>query len=208
MPWLMGSLAAAGLAITLSVQSPVVAQPEPVKVQPQPAQPNRIGRPGPGERFREGQPGQPGRPSAGAPEFRNLGQAMKVMNRGLKFTITNLEVADQRARLLETLSQMQRAAIFCKDATLDEIPAGKDKESVQAEYRRHGVRNAIMLLDLELQVLQGKIDDAKATIKKIEDYRDKSHEEFQVEDEGDEDGKAAEEDKKERDEEAKRDGGR
>ncbi len=202
MPWLMGSLAATGLAITLSVQTPVVAQPEPTKVQPQPTQPNRVGRPGPGERFREG---QPGRPNAGAPEFRNIGQAMKVMNRGLKFTITNLEVADQRARLLETLSQMQRAAIFCKDATLDEIPAGKDKESVQAEYRRHGVRNAIMLLDLELQILQGKLDDAKATIKKIEDYRDKSHEEFQVEDEHDE---AAEVDKKEREEEAKRDGGR
>jgi soluble cytochrome b562 len=216
--WFSSAAAIVGLACAVAMTTPVSAQPEPAKVQPKPTQPDRVGpRQLPGERIRpiEGQPGgqRPERdPRARGGEFRNIEHAMKVLNRGLKFTIANLENAEQRERLLETISQMQRASLFSKLEKLDHIPEGRDAADFQAEYRRHAIRNTIMLLDLELQILQGKMDDAKATIKKIEDYRDKSHAEFQVEEYKDEaltpEEKAAIEDEREREEEAKRDGGR
>ena len=164
----LGSLGAWASRVPESQPVPQRGELPPVPVQPEGAKPAT--RPAPGVGFGRGQ---------SQAEFRNLEHAMKAMDRGLEDVIENIDKPEHQERLLEVVSQMERAALFSKNAKFEGAKGDKAKET-QAEFRRHGIRNAIMMLELELQLVQGKVDDAKATIKKIEDYRDKSHEEFSV----------------------------
>lgn len=202
---IVASLSLAAATIAASYLAPAFAQPErntpgapavqPQPGRPEPARPEGI-RPAP----RPGQPGErgpgergpgrgPGGPGAGGAEFRNIDQAMKTLDRGFENLTKSIDSAADRDRVLMSLSQMERAAIFAKDQKIEHIPDGADPKKAQDEFRGMGIDLLIELAKIEKMVLAGDTAGAKAGLKNLETIRDAGHDKFmEKEDEKNEGG--------------------
>jgi hypothetical protein len=131
---------------------------------------------------REGAPrggrGQPGAPA-------NLEASMKAMNRSVKALKGLVSDPAKKDEALKTVSEAQRACAACKAAPLppkftEKAPDAEAKAKVEAEFRGDLRKNLRMLLDLEDAIVDGKADEAKAILAKIEELRDHAHEEMVV----------------------------
>ncbi len=213
---LMASLSLAALTIAASYLAPAIAQPErntpgAPSSQPQPARPEPLRpegvRPAPGQpRDRlPGPPGErgpgrgPGGPGGSGGEFRNIDQAMKTLDRGLETLTKSIDSGADRDRVLASLSQMERAAIFAKDQKPHHLPEGADPKQAEIEFRTMGVDLLIEIAKIEKMVLAGDTAGAKAGLKNLESLRDAGHDKFMEEEE---------EGKDEKDAAPRRDGGR
>lgn len=169
------SLLAASLAIGASA----------LALQPAGDQPGGGRQPGQGQPGGGGQPGRGGQPGGGG---RGQGQpgridgAMKQMNGAMKDLKENLSKADKKDDNLNSITQMQRAAVNAKNARPTNLK-GTDLPKAQEAFRRSMIQLMGMLLELETQVMDGKTDQAQATFKKIEAFEEKSHEQFVKEEE-------------------------
>ncbi len=123
------------------------------------------------------QPGGPGGPG-GRGEM-NLEGAMKGMGRALKGLEGGIGSASAKDDNLKMIGEMQRFAVAAKGM---QPPMKKVKAEEQAafveKFRKAQIELVRMLLDLETQVIDGKNDDAKATLAKVIKHRDASHDIF------------------------------
>lgn len=174
------------LAAVMMMAAPTLAQPAGDK----PAnQPTRDGQPQPGQPGGPGggRGGQPGGPGGGRGEGRGGGGSVKgsmgALRDGLKALKENIGAADKKDQNLAAITQMQRAAVNAKNAKPNNLK-GDDQAKAQDGFRRAQIQLLSMLIELETQVMDGKTDAAKATVKKIEDFEDKAHDQFVKEKEG------------------------
>ncbi len=193
---IVASLSLAAATIAASYLAPAFAQPErntpgAPAVQPQPGRPEparpegirpapRPGQPGergPGERGPGRGPGGPGGGGGGV-EFRNLEHAMKTLDRGFENLAKSIDAAADRDRVLMSLSQMERAAIFAKEQKPQHLPDGADPKKAQDEYRGMGIDLLIELAKVEKMLLAGDTAGAKAGLKNIGAIRDAGHDKF------------------------------
>ncbi|MGH7133313.1 MAG: cytochrome b562 [Phycisphaerales bacterium] len=167
------SLLAASLAIGTSA----------LALQPAGDQPAGGRQPGQGQPGGGGQPGRGGQPGGGRGQGQpgRIDQSMKQMNGALKELKDNISKADKKDDNLNAISQMQRAAVNAKNAKPTNLK-GTDLPKAQEAFRRAMIQMLGMMLELETQVMDGKTDQAQATLKKIEAFEEKSHEQFAKED--------------------------
>lgn len=152
----------------------------------QPRQPDGQGR-------RGGQPGQPGGP--GGPGGQQGGRAasvegsMRGLNRALREVKASVGDATKQEQTLMGVYGMQAACATAKRAKPEHLKG--DEAKMLGEFRRDMHAMTALLVELEGQVLDGKVDAAGATVKKIEAARDAAHEKFGVKDEDEEGDKPA-----------------
>ncbi len=130
---------------------------------------------------------QDARQSAGGaarPDPRNVEGAMKLINRSLRQL--NAQVGDtaKKEENLKLINDAQRGAVIAKGLEPEAAPKDDGRAKYLKEFRRHQIKLVRMLLDLEVSVMNDKADEAKEHMAKLAAYRDESHEEFEVEDEG------------------------
>lgn len=172
---LLALLAVAGAAIPAVSAQPGAGQPS--GQQPQ----------GPGGRRPGGAGGgQPGQQPGGPGRAANIEGSMRAMNRALRELKTTVADASKRDQSLMSVYAMQAACASAKRAKPEHVEG--DPAKVQEEFRRAAFQLGKVLIDLEEQVLDGKADDAKVTIAKIEALRDEQHKKFGVKDEEEEGG--------------------
>ena len=99
---------------------------------------------------------------------------------------------------LEAAQRLQMAAIGAKGGVgslrMSEEASkkyGADKAAFEAAYRRKMIETAKVAIDIELAILDGKADAAKALVAKLHDLEESGHEVFKGE-EGGERGEGAE----------------
>lgn len=150
----------------------------------QPGQPDGQGR-------RGGQPGQPGGP--GGPGGQQGGRAasvegsMRGLNRALREVKASVADATKQEQTLMGVYGMQAACANAKRAKPEHLKG--DEAKMLIEFRRDMHAMTVLLVELEGEVLDGKIDAAVATVKKIEAARDAAHEKFGVKDEEEGEGR-------------------
>ncbi len=125
-------------------------------------------------------PGGPGGPGGG----NSVDGAMKQMNGALKALKESVDKTDQKEQNLMLVATMERACLTAKSAkptNLKGDPKGDPKDAAKTleEYQRTQIKLMGMLLELETQVLDGKTDAAKESIKKLGEFEDSSHQTFQ-----------------------------
>lgn len=144
------------------------------------------------QRGQGGQGGQRGG-QAGAPM--NLEGAMKQMNGAYKALKASAFDAASKAADLEAAQRLQMAAIGAKggvgslrmtDAASKQY--GADKAAFEAAYRRKMIETAKVAIDIELAILDGKADAAKALVAKLHDLEESGHEVFKAEEGGERGG--------------------
>jgi len=140
------------------------------------------------QRGQGGQGGQRGG-QGGAPM--NVEGAMKQMNGAYKALKASAFDAASKAADLEAAQRLQMAAIGAKggvgslrmtDAASKQY--GADKAAFEAAYRRKMIETARVAIDIELAILDGKSDAAKALVAKLHDLEESGHEVFKAEEGG------------------------
>lgn len=173
-PAIFALVGLAGAAMLLAGNAPAQPATDPTKTPTAAPQPVDGGTRQPGRG-----PGGPGGPGArGGAD--NLEGAMKQLNGALKSLKENIDKADQKEQNLMLVATMERACLTAKSAknpTLKGDP--KDAAKTLVEYQRAQIKLMGMLLELETQVLDGKNDAAKASIAKLFEYKESSHETFE-----------------------------
>jgi len=109
---------------------------------------------------------------------------MKAINRSLRQVHSQLGDATKKDDTLRLLGEAERASIIAKGLEPSTTPA-EGREKYLKEFRRHQIRLVRLLLDLEMAVINDKGEEARQVMDKLAAYRDESHEEFKVEDDGD-----------------------
>jgi hypothetical protein len=139
---------------------------------------------------RGGQGGQGGAPM-------NLEGAMKQMNASYKALKASAFDAASKAGDLEAVQRLQMSAIGAKGGVgalrMTEAASkqyGGDKAAFEAAYRRKMIETAKVAIDLELAILDGKADAAKALVAKLHDLEESGHEVFKSDEGGERGGEA------------------
>ena len=141
----------------------------------------------------QGGPGGQRGGQGGAPM--NVEGAMKQMNGAYKALKASAFDAASKAADLEAAQRLQMAAIGAKggvgslrmtDAASKQY--GGDKAAFEAAYRRKMIETAKVAIDIELAVLDGKADAAKALVAKLHDLEESGHEVFKAEEGGERGG--------------------
>lgn len=109
---------------------------------------------------------------------------MKLINRSLRQLNTQIGDAAKKDENLKLVNDAQRGAVIAKGMVPEAAPEeGRDK--FLAEYRHHQITLIRMLLDLEESIAADKTAEAKDLMTRLASYRDESHKEFKIEEEGD-----------------------
>lgn len=171
---------------------PVKPDPQPAKPDPQPAKPNDPPPPPPptgpgGEKRPDRGPG--GERGPGGPGDGSIEGAMKGMNRAVKQLQGQIGDVKKKDENLRLMGSVERNCIAAKDLALppEMLETAKDdaeKAKLADSYRKHLIILMRKLLDLELFVIDGKTDAANAKLLEIVKYRDATHEEFGIKDNG------------------------
>lgn len=104
-----------------------------------------------------------------------LGKLMHKLADGLKFVQTNLGNPDLKAPSLEQIKMIKHAAVDCRN----EIPATTNGESEKIAEYKSLIDELIKQIDaLEAAVSQDEIDQAKQTLKRIDNIRKSGHAKF------------------------------
>ena len=128
------------------------------------------------QRGQGGQGGQGGQRGGQAGAPMNLEGAMKQMNGAYKALKASAFDAASKGADLEAAQRLQMAAIGAKggvgslrmtDAASKQY--GGDKAAFEAAYRRKMIETAKVAIDIELAILDGKADAAKALVAKLHD---------------------------------------
>ncbi|MBI1191357.1 MAG: hypothetical protein GC200_11840 [Tepidisphaera sp.] len=133
--------------------------------QPEGAQPRR-----PRAQFGEGREGR-------GPSVEG---AMKAMGRSLKALKGQIADANKKEENLSLVAAMEMACVNAKGGkpggpAMKAAKTDAEKQELTAKFRAHLIHLGHALLDLESQVMEGKTDEAKASIEKIEKIRDEGH---------------------------------
>jgi hypothetical protein len=157
--------------VSVRADDPPAKAPTP-PAAPAPAKPGDAPKPGEGGRQGGGERQQS--------EFRGLGGAMKAMETGMKEISATIDDASKKETTLRSIAYMQRACEFSKRSKSKDIKgsAGPDGAAVLVAYRKSQAQMLKMLCELELQVIDGKTDEAKATLKKIGEHAEAGHKQF------------------------------
>lgn len=154
-------------------------------------QPERpAGQPG-----QSGQPGEPGQPGQGARGGRGgpggrggnmqipVGQAMNIMNRSARQLGEQIGDAAKKEENLRLVNAMQMGCVAAKGQPVPpEITEGLADEAAKselaAEYHKELLKSLRLMIDLEQAIMDGKADEAKATLDAIVKLRDHAHDEM------------------------------
>lgn len=176
--------------VGLTMVAGTAAQAQPAAKQPEGERP--AGPRGPAGEGREGRT-----PS--------LGSSMKAMYRAFSALSTQVGDASKKEENLALVGEIQRACINAKANK----PGGKvyknaktdaEKATLTLQFRTHLITLAHALLELETQILEGKTDDAKATLGKLGKLQEEGHKLLGVgDDEDDKKSDKGEHDKGEKD---------
>ncbi|MFO0861355.1 MAG: cytochrome b562 [Phycisphaerales bacterium] len=133
-------------------------------------------------------PGGPGGPGGQGERRVSVEGAMKTMNRSLKQLRAQLADASKKDENLNLVNEMQRGCVMAKGAPLpkDVLERAGDaaaQAKMKTTYRNDMIALLRMLIDLEIAVEDGKTDQAKHLLEKIEAERDRAHKEMGVKDE-------------------------
>ncbi|MCE7974030.1 MAG: hypothetical protein DYG92_06845 [Leptolyngbya sp. PLA1] len=109
---------------------------------------------------------------------------MRGINRALREVKATIGDATKQEQTLMGVYGMQAACATAKRAKPEHLKG--DEAKMLGEFRRDMHALTALLVELEGHVLDGKVDAAGATLKKIEAARDAAHEKFGVKDEEDE----------------------
>jgi hypothetical protein len=140
---------------------------------------------------RGGQGGQGGQRGGQGGAPMNLEGAMKQMNASYKALNASPFDAASKAADLEAVQRLQMSAIGAKggvgalrmsDAASKQY--GGDKAAFEAAYRRKMIETAKVAIELELAILDGKADAAKALVAKLHALEESGHEVFKADEGG------------------------
>ena len=141
----------------------------------------------------QGAPGGQRGGQGGAPM--NLEGAMKQMNASYKALKASAFDAGSKSADLEAVQRLQMSAIGSKGGAgalrMSEAASkqyGADKAAFEAAFRRKMIETAKVAIDLELAILDGKADAAKALVAKLHDLEESGHEVFKADEGGGEAG--------------------
>lgn len=169
-PAIFALVGLAGAAMLLAGNAPAQPASDPAKVPTAAPQPVDGGTRQPGRG-----PGGPGADRGGS-----LEGAMKQLGGALKALKETLDKGDQKEQSLIHVGTMQRACLTAKSIASPTLKGDpKDAAKTLVEYRRAQIKLMGMLLELETQILDGKTDAAKESVKKLGEYRESSHETFE-----------------------------
>ena len=145
--------------------------------RPAPREGQPAGQPGGGQPG--GQPGErgPGRGprGGGGGEFTSVEQAMKAINGGYRELKKTVEDASKKTGNLALVAQMQRGALYSKNNVPGHLKGGE--KSLEA-YRKAQITLMRMLLDLEVQIMDGKTADAAKSVTALHDFEEEQHAKF------------------------------
>ncbi len=159
-----------GSALVIGASAIVIAQPASDPAAPKPGQPAPAQ---PGEERRERGPGREGQAER-RPDFPNVEAAMKSMRGGMRALRDIVDKPEKKDEALAAVGVMERACVAAKGMKPQELKPGASLD----DYRRGQIKLMGMFLELETQIIDGKGDQAKATLQAIAKYRDDSHEKF------------------------------
>lgn len=113
-----------------------------------------------------------------------LGQAMEGMQGGMRGLRRQLENPDDLGTAIATVRKMQEHALvaFANPPAAQPGTADKDAALWTIEFHREILAVAGGLLDVEQALVEGRVDDAKASLGKLNDMKKAGHDKFQVED--------------------------
>ncbi|MFT5050117.1 MAG: soluble cytochrome b562 [Chlamydiales bacterium] len=111
-------------------------------------------------------------------------EAMEGLHTGLRRLRALAKGTDGRDEALEVLRNMQAAALSAfplEPPTLDdrEVLEGDEHDIWVAEYRQHIIRLVDKLLEMELQVLRGRMDLLQAGYSELSEIRNTAHHDYQ-----------------------------
>ena len=127
-----------------------------------------------------------GAPSSAAPpqeeehEESELHESMEVVEDAMKLLRRTVREADQSARSLELLSEIQSATIRCKSLRppmVESIPEG-ERAAFVTSFRRTFLDLLEAQLELERAILDGDVERARTAYKLVHDFEDSGHERF------------------------------
>lgn len=149
-----------GCLLALAVAAATLAASTHSASFPASAQPDRRGRPGDGQM--------------------NVDVAMKLLNRSYRQLRSQIDDAARLEENLRLIGEMQRACLACKSqpvppTILREIRDDAEREKIPGAYRRHLIVTMRTLLDLEEDVVDGKVESARARLSELIRQRDAGH---------------------------------
>ncbi|MEK6703903.1 MAG: cytochrome b562 [Planctomycetota bacterium] len=169
-PALFALVGLAGAAMLLAGNAPAQPASDPTKTPTAAPQPLDGGTRQPGRG-----PGGPGGDRAGS-----LEGAMKQLGGALKALKEIVDKSDQKDQSLIHVGTMQRACLTAKSITSPTLKGDpKDAAKTLVEFRRAQIKLMGMLLELETQILDGKLDAARESVKKLGEYKESSHDTFE-----------------------------
>ncbi|MSR42168.1 MAG: hypothetical protein EXS10_09765 [Phycisphaerales bacterium] len=180
------ALAAATATLLLAAGMPAFAQDAPTAPAKAPSQGAQDGELAPARGGARGQGQGAGGARGGRGENPSMGSSMKSMNRAMKSLKDSIGDASKTAENLQFIGEMERGCILAKNAPLPPgLLVGATDDAAKAKlgsaFRKDMIKLAQALLELELAVMNGKLDDAKSMLEKIEEAREHGHKEFGVE---------------------------
>lgn len=168
------------LGVMLCVGSAAVSQPA-------------GGPPGGEQPRRQRGPGGDGREGRGA----SVEASMKGMSRAFRVLKTQIGDASKKEENLALIGEMERACVAAKSgrpggAMMKAAKSEAEKAAVLTTFRTHLIAIAHAMLDLETQVMEGKTQEAVASVEKIQKLRVEGHHEMKEEGADDDKGERGE----------------
>ena len=110
-----------------------------------------------------------------------LAKQMEIIDEGLKKLRRSLRKPDTNKESLETISQVQAAAVASKALTPAKAAKLPDAERQKfvAAYRKDMAAMIVQLLNMEIAVLEGNNDKAMEIHKKMKDIEDEGHKKYE-----------------------------
>jgi len=118
--------------------------------------------------------------AAPAAEEEPLVAQMKLIEEGMKALRRSVRAPERRAESLEWAVKLQAAAQACKVLPLPMAKEleGVEREALETAYRKEMIGFVAELLELELALLDGDVERARASHGRLSEMEDTGHERF------------------------------
>lgn len=129
------------------------------------------------------QPPQDGGPrrGGGGQGGQSIEQCMKAMNRAFRALRGQIEDGSKKDENLGHIWTMQRNVVQAKSLPMEKVPDA-EREALTTDFRKGQIELMRMLLNLEVQVMEGKTEEAARTLAAIHELEEREHKKFGVRD--------------------------
>lgn len=127
------------------------------------------------------QPPQEGGPRRSGAGGQSIEQCMKAINRAFRALRGQIEDGSKKDENLDHIWTMQRNVVQAKSLPMEKVPDAQ-REALTTDFRKGQIELMRMLLSLEVQVMEGKTEEAARTLAAIHELEEREHKKFGVRD--------------------------